>query len=89
MFVHQELFFLHYHREACSSDTVLDAASAPPQLSSEDAALLLHAPPPTSEATPALEAGVLDVASEVAMDTEVDSDGVVELLPLFDEEFCL
>ena len=75
--------FFSCQREACSSAVVPEAASAPPQLSAEDAALL-HALPVTSEATPTSEAATLDPASEVAEDV----DDVVELLPPPDEVFC-
>ena len=75
--------FFSYQREACSSAVVPEAASAPPQLSAEDAALL-HAPPVTSEAVPTSEAAALDPASEVAE----DADDVAELLPPPDEAFC-
>ena len=74
--------FFSYQREACRSAVVPEAASAPPQLSAEDAALL-HAPPVTSEAARTSEAATLDPASEVAGDV----DDVVELLPP-DEAFC-
>ena len=79
--MHQPIFY--YQREACGSAVVPEAASAPPQLSAEDAALL-HAPPVTSEAVPTSEAAALDPASEVAG----DADDVAELLPPPDEAFC-